>query len=119
VAGLFVEYDGSSSLVTELEGQSEYFYSAAFACLLALGSVFVLRAWPRLGAGAMLASGAVLSVHYAGVVLASANAAGEPGQTRSGGFIGILGGLLLTIAGAYAYAGAIAPAGEPTTDGRR
>jgi hypothetical protein len=103
---LFVNYDGYSSLRSELGQFSEYFYSAAFACLLALGGLLALRGWPRLAAGALLASGGVLAVHYLGVVLASAKAIGEPGETRAGGFIGILGGLFVAAAGAYAYAAA-------------
>ncbi|HEX6683047.1 MAG TPA: hypothetical protein VF062_09645, partial [Candidatus Limnocylindrales bacterium] len=101
--GLFLNYDGESSLVSELEEIGEYFYSAAFACLLALGALLAVRGWPRLASGALLASGGVLAVHYLGIVLASASAIGEPGDTRAGAFIGILGGLLVAAAGAYAY----------------
>ncbi len=106
VIALFVKYDGYSSLVSELGQFGEYFYCAAFGCLLAFGGLLALRGWPRLAAGALLASGGVLAVHYLGIVLASARAIGEPGDTRAGGFIGILGGLLVAAAGAYAYAAA-------------
>jgi Caspase domain len=101
---LFVKYDGESSLVDELEGLGEYFFSAAFACLLALVGLLTLRGWPRFAAGALVASGLGLAVHYLGIVLASANAIGEPGETRAGGFTGILGGLLVATAGIYTYA---------------
>ena len=103
---LFAKYDGESSLLNELEGFGQYFYCAAFTCLPALGGLLVVRGWLRLAAGALLASGGVLAVHYLGIVLASARAIGEPGETGPAGFIGILGGLLVAAAGAYAYAAA-------------
>jgi hypothetical protein len=106
VVALFVTYDGESSLLSELGLFSEYFYSAAFGCVLALGSLLSLRAWQRLAAGALLASGGVLAVHYLGIVLASARAIGEAGGTGVAGFIGILGGLLVASAGGYAYVAA-------------
>jgi hypothetical protein len=103
---LFVRYDGESSLATELqEGLAPYFFSAAFACVVALVAGLALRVWPRAAAGALLASGGVLMVHYLGVVIASAQAIGDPGNTRAGGFVGILGGLLVAAAGAYTYSG--------------
>ena len=101
---LFVTYDGESSLQDELGEFGQYFYCAAFPCLLALGGLLALRGWLRLAAGALFASGGVLAVHYLGIVLASARAIGEPGETGPAGFIGILGGLLVVAAGAYAYA---------------
>src|SRR5262249_7940150 len=104
---LFIKYDGESSLANELaeDGLGGYFYSAAFDCLVALVALLALRGWPRPAAGALLAAGGVLAVHYLGVVVASAQAIGEPGDTGAGGFVGILGGLLVAAAGAYAYAG--------------
>jgi hypothetical protein len=106
---LFVKYDGESSLADELGGLGEYFFGAAFACLLALAGLLALRGWPRFAAGALVASGLGLAVHYLGIVLASVNAIGEPGETRAGGFIGILGGLLVAFAGLYAYAASRPP----------
>ena len=103
---LFVTYDGESSLQDELGELGQYFYCAAFPCLLALGGLLALRGWLRFAAGALLATGGVLAVHYLGIVLASARAIGEPGETGPAGFIGILGGVLIAAAGIYAYAAA-------------
>jgi hypothetical protein len=105
VVALGVRYDGYSSLLTELdEGNGWFFVGAASGCLLALVGVLALRGWPRFAAGVLLASGAGLALRYLGVVLASANAIGEAGGTKAGGFVGILGGLLVAAAGCYAYA---------------
>jgi hypothetical protein len=99
---LFIPYDGQSSLRTEIGESSQLFSSAACGCVVALAALLALPAWPRLAAGALLASGGIVAVHFLGVVLASANAIGEPGNTRAGGFVGIVGGLLVAAGGAYA-----------------
>ncbi len=105
VVALGVRYDGYSSLLTELdEGYGEYFFGAACGCVLALVGVLALRGWCRFAAGVLVASGLGLALRYLGIVLASANGIGEPGNTRAGGFIGILGGLLVAAAGLYAFA---------------
>jgi hypothetical protein len=107
LAGLaiFVNYDGFSSLWSEVaEGDSAEFalepVVLVAAVLLGLG---LLGAQPRLAAGLLLAVGAATSLHYLGVLVAAWRAIGEVGETRSAGYIGVLGGLLVVAAGAWAH----------------
>ena len=112
LAGLaiFVNYDGFSSLWSELaERESAEFafepVVLATAMLLGLG---LLGGQPRLAAGLLLAVGAATSLHYLGVLVAAWRAIGEVGETRSGGYLGVLGGLLVVAAGAWAHRAASA-----------
>lgn len=45
-----------------------------------------------------------IHLHFVGVIVAAALAIGERGEVRWGGFLGLLGGLLVVAAGAYSRA---------------
>jgi hypothetical protein len=101
---LFVNYDGFSSLWTELqEGESaEFFVEPAVAVAAALAGLVLLGSRPRLAAGLLGAVGLATALHFLGLIVAAARAIGEVGDTRAAGFIGVLGGLLILAAGAWA-----------------
>jgi hypothetical protein len=101
---IFVNYDGFSSLWSELsDGESaEFVFEPVVlvaAMLLGLG---LLGAQPQLAAGLLLAAGTAACAHYLGVIVAAWRAIGEVGGIRAAGFIGVLGGLLVVAAGAWA-----------------
>jgi hypothetical protein len=105
VVALIVDYDGFSSLLDELkEGDSaEFFFGPAVAAAAALAGLLLLAARPRFAAGLLLAVGTALTLHYLGLLVAAWRAIGEVGDVRSAGYIGIVGGLLILAAGAWAH----------------
>jgi hypothetical protein len=101
---LFVNYDGFSSLWSEVgEGESAEFAAEPVVVVAAvLAGLALLGARPRAAAGLLLAVGTAASLHYLGVIIAAWRAIGEVGEIRAAGFIGVLGGLLVVAAGAWA-----------------
>ena len=97
-------YDGFSSLWLELqEGDSaEFFFEPALFVVVALVGLGLLGSRARLAGGLLLAAGLAASLHYVGLLVASAKAIGEEGGVRSAGYIGVLGGLLILAAGVLA-----------------
>ena len=53
--------------------------------------------------GLLLAVGMATALHYAGVIIAAWRAIGEVGDVRSASYFGIVGGLLILAAGAWAH----------------
>jgi serine/threonine protein kinase len=105
VVALIVDYDGFSSLLDELkEGDSaEFFFGPAVAAAAALAGLLLLAARPRFAAGLLLAVGTALTLHYIGLLVAAWRAIGEVGEVRSAGYVGIVAGLLILAAGAWAH----------------
>ena len=105
VVALIVDYDGFSSLLDELkEGESaEFFFAPAVGAAAALAGLLLLAARPRFAAGLLLAVGTALTLHYLGLLVAAWRAIGEVGDVRSAGYIGIVAGLLILSAGAWAH----------------
>jgi hypothetical protein len=105
VAALFVNYDGFSSLWSEVgEGDSaEFFFEPMVGAVAGLAGLVFLGTMPRFAAGLLLAVGTALSLHHLGLVVAAWRAIGEVGEVKAAGFLGILGGLLILAAGAYAH----------------
>ena len=104
-AALFIRYDGYSSLwdlFSRLQ-RPEFFFVPAVAVAAVLAGLFAIGTRPRLACGLLLAVGIGLALHFLGVVVAAWRAVGEVGGVRAGGFIGLIGGLLVLVAGAYAY----------------
>ena len=104
---LFVNYDGFSSLWLELqEGVSaEFFFEPAVAAGGALAGLVLLGSRPRFAGGMLTAVGLAATLHFIGLIVAAARAIGEVGDTGAGGFIGVLGGLLILAAGVLANRG--------------
>ena len=102
---MFVNYDGLSSLWSELgDGESaEFAFEPIVAVAAMLGGLTLLGARPRLAGGLLLAVGTATVLHYLGVIVAAWRAIGEIGEIRAAGFIGVLGGLLVVAAGAWVY----------------
>jgi serine/threonine protein kinase len=105
IVALIVDYDGFSSLLDELkEGESaEFFFGPAVAAAVALAGLLLLAARPRVAAGLLLAVGTALTFHYLGLLVAAWRAIGEVGEVRSAGYVGIVAGLLILSAGAWAH----------------
>jgi hypothetical protein len=103
-AALFVNYDGYSSLWSEVgEGTSaEFFFGPAVAVAVIIVGMVVLGSWPRFAVALLVAVGVETALHFLGVIFAAWRAVGEVGDVRAAGFIGLLGGLLAASAGAYA-----------------
>ena len=106
VAALLVNYDGQSSLWSEVgEGESaEFFFLPALAVFTALVGLISLGTRPRLAAQLLQATGAIVALHFLGVIVAAALAIGERGDVKAAGFLGVIGGVLVVVAGAYAGA---------------
>ena len=102
---LFVNYDGFSSLWSELaDGESaEFVFEPVVVVAATLAALALLGARPRLAAGLLLAVGTAAWLHYLGVIVAAWRAIGEVGEIRAAGFIGVLGGLLVVAAGAWVH----------------
>jgi hypothetical protein len=99
---LFVPYDGFSSLADE----SGAFVAAPAVAIAAAAVALAMlgrRSSPTLASGMLLAIGVQSALHFFGLIIAAALAIGERGEVRAGGFLGLLGGLLVAVAGAYAY----------------
>jgi serine/threonine protein kinase len=107
VVALFVNYDGFSSLWSELqEGESaEFFFEPAVAAGAALAALVLLGSRPRFAGGLLAAVGLAATLHFLGLIVAAARAIGEVGDTRAAGFIGVLGGVLILAAGVLANRG--------------
>ncbi|MFE6509243.1 caspase domain-containing protein [Nocardioides sp. NPDC057767] len=97
---LFLPYDGFSSFWTEVEegASAEYIFepAAAVGCL-AVG-LLTLSSRRRFATAVLISAGALIAVHYVGVVIAAWQAIGEEGEVRSAGWVGIAGGLLAAFA---------------------
>jgi hypothetical protein len=102
---IFINYDGFSSLWIELleVDSAEFFFEPAVAAVTMLAGLLLLGARPRLACGLLLAVGAATALHFLGLIIAAWRAIGEVGETRAAGFIGVLAGLLVVAAGAWAY----------------
>jgi hypothetical protein len=102
---LFVPYDGYSSLWTEVEeiSSAEFFFepAVAVACLL-LGAT-MLPSRRALGAALLITTGLLTACHFLGLLVAAMRAIGEVGEVRSAGWIGLVGGVLSTVAGWQTY----------------
>jgi hypothetical protein len=114
VLSLFLfRYRGASTLA----GEAGQFVELAFEPFLALAAMIValvlLSGVSRspFAAGLLLAVGAQTALHFVGVVVG----ASATGGVREGGFVGLLGALLVATAGAYAYRSGKPPAGTPST----
>jgi hypothetical protein len=101
---LFVNYDGFSSLWSEVPevDSAEFFLLPAVGVAATLAGIVALQARPRLAAGLLLATGLTLALQFAGLLIAAWRAIGEVGEVKSAGLIGLLGGLIVLAAGAYA-----------------
>jgi hypothetical protein len=102
VAGTFWQpYDGNSTLWGEVgEWESaEFFFEPAAALLLVGVALLVASERRRWAAGLLIGTGGLAVVHFTGVVIAAAQAIGEVGDVRMGGFLGVLGGLLALVGG--------------------
>ena len=104
-AAIFVNYDGFSSLWAEVqEGESaEFFFEPMALAAAALVGLVVLGTSPRFASGLLLAVGMAGALHFLGLIVAAWRAIGEVGDIRAAGFLGVLGGLLVLAAGAYAH----------------
>jgi Caspase domain len=102
---LFLHYDGSSSLWSEVPewGSVEYFFEPAAAVALMILGLALLSSRRRFASALLLAVGGATALHFLGVIVAAWRAIGEPGEVRYAGFVGILGGLIVAAAGADAY----------------
>jgi hypothetical protein len=102
---IFVNYDGLSSLWSELaDGESaEFVFEPVVLVAAMLVGLALLGARPRVASGVLLAVGMAAALHYLGVIVAAWRAIGEVGDIRAAGFIGILGGLLVVVAGALVH----------------
>ena len=100
---LFVNYDGFSSLWSELgEGESaEFFFEPAVAVVAMLAGLVLLGRGRASPPGCCSRSALAASLHFLGVLVAAWRAIGEVGEVGSAGFIGVLGGLLVVAAGAW------------------
>ena len=105
VVALIVDYDGFSSLLDELkEGDSaEFFFAPPWGPPPRSRACSCSAARPRFAAGLLLAVGTALTLHYLGLLVAAWRAIGEVGDVRSAGYIGIVAGLLILAAGAWAH----------------
>jgi hypothetical protein len=103
-AALFVNYDGFSSLWSEVgeRESAEFFFEPVVAVAAMLAGVVLVGASPRFARWLLLAVGTATALHFAGLLIAAWQAIGEPGAVRAAGFIGVVGGLLVVAAGAYA-----------------
>ena len=103
---LSVAYDGSSALSAELQDADAraYFLVPGAAIALAVIALILLtrRTWTQFAAGLLLAIGAQGSLHFVGLIVAAWRAIGEVGEVRAGGFIALLGTVLIGAAGFYA-----------------
>jgi hypothetical protein len=102
-AALFVNYDGLSSLWTEFQetDSAEFFYGPAAAVAAMVAGLVVLGSRPQLAAGLLLAVGAATALHFLGLIVAAWRAVGEVGDVGAGGFVGLVGGLLVAADGLY------------------
>jgi hypothetical protein len=99
---LIARYDGESSLWSEVGEvtSAEFFFEPALAVALLITGIAVLMSWPRPAGSLLIGTGALTSVHFAGVIVAAARAVGEVGEVREGGFVGLLAGAVALLAGA-------------------
>jgi hypothetical protein len=102
---IFTNYDGFSSLWTELveRDSMEFSFEPIAAVAAMLAGLVLLGARPRLACGLLLAVGTATALHFLGLIVAAWRAIGEVGEIRAGGFIGVLAGLLILTAGAWIY----------------
>ena len=102
-AALFVNFDGESSLWSEVgeRTSAEFFFEPAVAVVAMLVGLVALGSRPKFAAGLLLAIGATTALHFLGVIFAAWRAIGEVGDIRAAGFIGLLGGLLVAADGAF------------------
>jgi caspase domain-containing protein len=102
-AALFVNYDGGSTLWSEVgeRTSAEFFFEPATVVIAMLVGLLALGSRPKFAAGLLLAIGGATALHYLGVVFAAWRAVGEVGNVRAAGFIGLLGGLLVAADAAY------------------
>lgn len=99
---LFVTYDGFSSLWSEVgETESaEFFFEPLIAVAAMLTGLARYGSQPRFACGLLLAVGGATALHYLGLIVAAWRAIGEVGDVGAAGFIGLLGGVLVVVAGA-------------------
>lgn len=104
-AALFLNYDGASSLWSEVgeRTSAEFFFEPGVAVLAMLVGLVALGSRPQFAAAFLLAVGGVAALHFIGVIVAAWRAIGEVGEIRAAGFIGVLGGLLVAADGAYVH----------------
>jgi hypothetical protein len=100
IAALLVPYDGFSALTDD---NKPFVVEPAVAIAAAAGALAILasRTNRRFASGMLLAVGAQTTLHFVGLIVAAALAIGERGEVRAGGFLGLVGGLLVVVAGAY------------------
>ena len=103
-AAMFVNYDGFSSLWSEVPeiDSAEFFFEPFVAVVTMLVGLVLLGSRPRFAAGLLLAAGGATALHYADLIIAAAGGIGEAGEIRAAGFIGVVGSLLVTAAAALA-----------------
>ena len=82
---------------------AEFFFEPFAAIAVMLTGLSALGTRLRFASGMLLAAGAAATLHFLGVIVAAWQAIGEPGDIKSAGFVGIVGGLLVVAAGANAY----------------
>jgi hypothetical protein len=101
VIAFFVDYDGQSSLISELSEAKDFLLDPAAAVIaMAIGVVFLAGTRNRaLAAGLLLAAGVEAALHFPGLIIASSKAIGEPGNVGAAGFVGAIGGILVAVGG--------------------
>jgi hypothetical protein len=105
LVAMFVAYDGASSLWSEVGevDSAEFAFEPLVAVAVMLAGLISLGTRPRFACALLLAAGAAGALHFLGVIIAAWRAIGEVGEIRPGGFIGLVGGLLIVAAGAATY----------------
>ena len=100
IAALLVPYDGFSALIDDINAFVVVPLLAIAAAAVGL-AILASRMSRQFASGMLLAVGVQATLHFVGLIVAAALAIGERGEVRGGGFLGLVGGLLVVVAGAY------------------
>ena len=100
IAALLVPYDGFSALIDDINAFVVVPLLAIAAAAVGL-AILASRTSRQFASGMLLAVGVQATLHFVGLIVAAALAIGERGEVREGGFLGLVGGLLVVVAGAY------------------
>ncbi len=100
---LYVKYEGSSSLLDELQESSYYVYPPLAVIAVAIVALLLAGtgARPRFIAGMLLALGAQSTMHYLGLLIGAGQRDGA--TIQAAGFVGLLGALFVVAGGVSAY----------------
>jgi hypothetical protein len=111
ILSLFLGYDDYSTLWSELREwtSAEFAFEPFAAIAIMVAGIAFVSSRTRFASGLLLAVGVATALHFVGVLIAAWRAVGEVGGVQSAGVVGLLGGLLVAAAGAYA----LRPVAEP------